>query len=148
MTQRNQLHLPPNKTQSDQLILPLASAAQVKQEAFTKPRQGRECKPCERKTRKEGLRIPNDKHQRRQDELGKRRKLGGKGRGGLARRQEAPRQNKVKRKKKKDLFSLEEERQIERAQKEEEEEKEKGGRERSGAKANEKGGKLNERRKS
>lgn len=93
------------------------------------PNQGKgESKPCERKTRKEDLRIPtNDKHQRRQDELGKRRKLGEKGRG-LARRQEAPRQNKVKREKK-DLFLLEEERQIERAQKKKEEEKEKGERE-------------------
>lgn len=115
------------------------------------PNQGKgESKPCERKTRKEDLRIPtNDKHQRRQDELGKRRKLGEKGRG-LARRQEAPRQNKVKREKK-DLFLLEEERQIERAQKKKRRrrERERGrGRKRSGAKANEKGGKLNERRKS
>lgn len=114
------------------------------------PNQGKgESKPCERKTRKEDLRIPtNDKHQRRQDELGKRRKLGKKGRG-LARRQEAPRQNKVKREKK-DLFLLEEERQIERAQKKRRRrERERGrGRKRSGAKANEKGGKLNERRKS
>lgn len=92
------------------------------------PNQGKgESKPCERKTRKEDLRIPtNDKHQRRQDELGKRRKLGEKGRG-LARRQEAPRQNKVKREKKRPLPSRRGKTNRKSAKKKEEEEKEKGG---------------------
>lgn len=115
------------------------------------PNQGKgESKPCERKTRKEDLRIPtNDKHQRRQDELGKRRKLGEKGRG-LARRQEAPRQNKVKREKKRPLPSRRGKTNRKSAKKKRRRrERERGrGRKRSGAKANEKGGKLNERRKS